>query len=237
MASTSSLSGMSTKPSFKPSSPHTCLHCPKKLQTNAQLIRFGFAVVLKLIGGLNRNPFPFGFSSVVLSLLTTLHFQSFKLEHRDMAELLHGSSNLKCLFMSHIYFSGPEARLKDCPSWLEMEDKEEAGLIPEFQNLIHLELGYSDYTGDWVEGHRSLLESLGLFLYVWYALQKHWLANNTLGLAFCIQGIEMLSLGSFKTGAILLASIYPLADCILCLSICELNILLMNWNLIVSKLL
>ena len=33
-----------------------------------------------------------------------------------------------------------------------MEDKEEAGLIPEFQNLIHLELGYSDYTGDWVEG-------------------------------------------------------------------------------------
>ncbi|CAH1442432.1 unnamed protein product [Lactuca virosa] len=46
-----------------------------------------------------------------------------------------------------------------------------------------------------------------LFL-AWYAAQKHWLANNILGLAFCIQGIEMLSLGSFKTGAILLAGLF-----------------------------
>ncbi|XP_039018836.1 signal peptide peptidase-like [Hibiscus syriacus] len=45
----------------------------------------------------------------------------------------------------------------------------------------------------------------GTFFCAWYALQKHWLANNILGLAFCIQGIEMLSLGSFKTGAILLS--------------------------------
>lgn len=44
----------------------------------------------------------------------------------------------------------------------------------------------------------------GTFFCAWYASQKHWLANNILGLAFCIQGIEMLSLGSFKTGAILL---------------------------------
>ncbi|KAG4907037.1 hypothetical protein JHK84_055562 [Glycine max] len=33
-----------------------------------------------------------------------------------------------------------------------MKDKEEADLILEFQNLTHLELGYSDYTRDWVEG-------------------------------------------------------------------------------------
>ncbi|RDX79515.1 Signal peptide peptidase [Mucuna pruriens] len=44
----------------------------------------------------------------------------------------------------------------------------------------------------------------GTFFCAWYAFRKHWLANNILGLAFCIQGIEMLSLGSFKTGAILL---------------------------------
>ncbi|CAL5353984.1 unnamed protein product [Camellia sinensis] len=44
----------------------------------------------------------------------------------------------------------------------------------------------------------------GTFFCAWYASQKHWLANNILGLAFCVQGIEMLSLGSFKTGAILL---------------------------------
>ncbi|KAJ6846680.1 signal peptide peptidase 2-like [Iris pallida] len=48
----------------------------------------------------------------------------------------------------------------------------------------------------------------GTFFCVWYATQKHWLANNILGMAFCIQGIEMLSLGSFKTGAILLVGLF-----------------------------
>ncbi|KAG6428340.1 hypothetical protein SASPL_112591 [Salvia splendens] len=48
----------------------------------------------------------------------------------------------------------------------------------------------------------------GTFFCAWYAKQKHWLANNILGLAFSIQGIEMLSLGSFKTGAILLAGLF-----------------------------
>ncbi|RYR55003.1 hypothetical protein Ahy_A06g030262 isoform A [Arachis hypogaea] len=48
----------------------------------------------------------------------------------------------------------------------------------------------------------------GTFFCAWYARQKHWLANNILGLSFCIQGIEMLSLGSFKTGAILLTGLF-----------------------------
>ncbi|GAB4835274.1 hypothetical protein Ancab_000183 [Ancistrocladus abbreviatus] len=48
----------------------------------------------------------------------------------------------------------------------------------------------------------------GTFFCAWYAAKKHWLANNILGLAFCIQGIEMLSLGSFKTGAILLGGLF-----------------------------
>eukprot|EP00271_Cylindrocystis_brebissonii_P015672 TRINITY_DN38635_c0_g1_i1.p1 TRINITY_DN38635_c0_g1~~TRINITY_DN38635_c0_g1_i1.p1 ORF type:complete len:380 (-),score=70.01 TRINITY_DN38635_c0_g1_i1:247-1386(-) len=43
---------------------------------------------------------------------------------------------------------------------------------------------------------------------VWYVLKKHWLANNALGLAFSIQGIEMLSLGSFTIGAILLGGLF-----------------------------
>ncbi|GAU34610.1 hypothetical protein TSUD_15250 [Trifolium subterraneum] len=42
----------------------------------------------------------------------------------------------------------------------------------------------------------------------WFALQKHWLANNILGLALSIRGIERLSLGSFKTGAILLVGFF-----------------------------
>ncbi|KAH0855394.1 hypothetical protein HID58_008046 [Brassica napus] len=53
----------------------------------------------------------------------------------------------------------------------------------------------------------------GTFFCAWYAWKKHWLANNILGLSFCIQvtlpfGIEMLSLGSFKTGAILLVGLF-----------------------------
>ncbi|KAK1262809.1 Signal peptide peptidase 1 [Acorus gramineus] len=48
----------------------------------------------------------------------------------------------------------------------------------------------------------------GAFFCAWYAKRKHWLANNILGIAFCIQGIEMLSLGSFRTGAILLAGLF-----------------------------
>ncbi|KZV51702.1 signal peptide peptidase [Dorcoceras hygrometricum] len=48
----------------------------------------------------------------------------------------------------------------------------------------------------------------GAFFCAWYASKKHWLANNILGLSFCIQGIEMLSLGSFKTGAILLGGLF-----------------------------
>ena len=72
-------------------------------------------MVLKLIRGLNRNHFSFGFSSIDLPLLKTLHLQSFILERRDMAELLRGSSNLKCLFVSHLYFNGPEARFERLP--------------------------------------------------------------------------------------------------------------------------
>lgn len=43
---------------------------------------------------------------------------------------------------------------------------------------------------------------------LWHVLKKHWLANNILGLAFSIEGIEMLSLGSFKIGAILLVGLF-----------------------------
>lgn len=35
---------------------------------------------------------------------------------------------------------------------------------------------------------------------VWYFMQKHWLANNALGLSFSIQGIEHISIGKLSTG-------------------------------------
>jgi len=42
----------------------------------------------------------------------------------------------------------------------------------------------------------------------WYVMHKHWVANNVLGLAFSIQGITMLSLGSYKVGCILLSGLF-----------------------------
>ena len=43
---------------------------------------------------------------------------------------------------------------------------------------------------------------------IWYFTHKHWLANNVLGLAFSVQGIEHLSLGAVTTGVILLSGLF-----------------------------
>ncbi|GJX59453.1 signal peptide peptidase [Tanacetum coccineum] len=53
----------------------------------------------------------------------------------------------------------------------------------------------------------------GTFFCVWYVAEKHWLANNILGLAFCIQGLGAIS-GSdiscvvvFKYGSVILLNV------------------------------
>ena len=52
----------------------------------------------------------------------------------------------------------------------------------------------------------GLLSSLFCFSY--FLSGKHYLANNLIGIAFSLQGIEMLSLGSTQTGAILLSGLF-----------------------------
>jgi minor histocompatibility antigen H13 len=42
----------------------------------------------------------------------------------------------------------------------------------------------------------------------WYLFKKHWFANNILGIAFSITGIEHLSLGSMHVGCILLTGLF-----------------------------
>lgn len=42
----------------------------------------------------------------------------------------------------------------------------------------------------------------------WYWQTKHWAANNVLGLAFSLQGIEHLSLGAVQHGVILLCGLF-----------------------------
>lgn len=43
---------------------------------------------------------------------------------------------------------------------------------------------------------------------VWYILKKHWLANDLLGLAFAVNGVEMLHLNNVITGCILLGGLF-----------------------------
>jgi len=43
---------------------------------------------------------------------------------------------------------------------------------------------------------------------VWYLVQKHWIANNIFGLAFSVNGVEMLHLNSVLTGVILLGGLF-----------------------------
>eukprot|EP00536_Pseudo-nitzschia_multiseries_P009156 jgi/Psemu1/257895/estExt_Genewise1Plus.C_2500037 len=41
-----------------------------------------------------------------------------------------------------------------------------------------------------------------------YFQKKYWALNNVLGISFCLQGIERLSLGTYKIGAILLVGLF-----------------------------
>jgi len=43
---------------------------------------------------------------------------------------------------------------------------------------------------------------------VFYFKTKHWAMNNVLGISFCVQGIAKFSLGTYKTGAILLIGLF-----------------------------
>lgn len=42
----------------------------------------------------------------------------------------------------------------------------------------------------------------------WYFYKKHWIANNLLGLAFAVNGVELLHLNSVLTGCILLCGLF-----------------------------
>ncbi|KAG9467267.1 hypothetical protein GDO78_015267 [Eleutherodactylus coqui] len=43
---------------------------------------------------------------------------------------------------------------------------------------------------------------------VWYLLKKHWIANNLFGLAFALNGVELLHLNNVGTGCILLGGLF-----------------------------
>merc|ERR1719402_1274168 len=43
---------------------------------------------------------------------------------------------------------------------------------------------------------------------IWYLLKKHWIANNLLGMAFAVNGVELLHLNNVVTGCILLGGLF-----------------------------
>ena len=49
---------------------------------------------------------------------------------------------------------------------------------------------------------------LSIIFSIYYFKTKHYLMNNILGISFCIQSIERISIGSYKIGAILLVGLF-----------------------------
>merc|ERR1711933_640084 len=59
-----------------------------------------------------------------------------------------------------------------------------------------------------ITGSELLIGLASLAFCSWYHVTRHWVSNNVIGLSFCIQGIEMLSLGSTQVGMILLSGLF-----------------------------
>ena len=56
--------------------------------------------------------------------------------------------------------------------------------------------------------HEQVCLGLCSVVGVWYILKKHWLANDLLGMAFAINGVELLHLNNVVTGCILLGGLF-----------------------------
>jgi minor histocompatibility antigen H13 len=83
-------------------------------------------------------------------------------------------------------------------------------------SLKHSKIREYKYTLPWKNEEQSIsfnnadvvswfISLLGL---IWYSLNKHWVANNIIGEAFCIQGVSLISLGSYQVGCILLGGLF-----------------------------
>jgi minor histocompatibility antigen H13 len=55
----------------------------------------------------------------------------------------------------------------------------------------------------------NIIAFIGSAVFSWFYVQKkHWVLNNVIGICFCLKGIERLSLGTYKIGAILLIGLF-----------------------------
>merc|ERR1719346_8643 len=89
-------------------------------------------------------------------------------------------------------------------------------LIPSAVPIIPFHLQFTQGEGEAKESvvdyqfttHDLLCLGLCSTVGVWYILKKHWLANDLLGMAFAINGVELLHLNNVMTGCTLLGGLF-----------------------------
>jgi minor histocompatibility antigen H13 len=89
-------------------------------------------------------------------------------------------------------------------------------LVPSALPVIPFHLQFTQGEGDARESvvdyqfntHDLVCLGLCSVVGVWYILKKHWLANDLLGMAFAINGVELLHLNNVVTGCILLGGLF-----------------------------
>merc|ERR1719397_2501671 len=88
--------------------------------------------------------------------------------------------------------------------------------IPSAVPVIPFHLKFTQGEGDSKEAlmdyqfntHDLVCLGLCSIVGVWYIMKKHWLANNLLGMAFAVNGVELLHLNNVITGCILLSGLF-----------------------------
>merc|ERR1712080_336673 len=89
-------------------------------------------------------------------------------------------------------------------------------LIPSTIPIVPFHLKFTQGEGDSKESvldyqfntHDLVCLGLCSVVGVWYILKKHWLANDLLGMAFAVNGVELLHLNNVVTGCILLGGLF-----------------------------
>ncbi|CAH1640473.1 unnamed protein product [Spodoptera littoralis] len=84
--------------------------------------------------------------------------------------------------------------------------------IPNVSYHIHFTRGEDDTRSDIVNYKFTSYDIICIFISLamggWYILKKHWIANNLFGIAFAVNGVELLHLNNVVTGCILLCGLF-----------------------------
>jgi len=84
--------------------------------------------------------------------------------------------------------------------------------IPNIPFHIHFTQGQGSTKKDLIDykfsSHDIVCLIISTVIGVWYLIQKHWIANNLLGIAFAVNGVELLQLNNIMTGLILLCGLF-----------------------------